>query len=285
MTTPSLFVTAEWLAEHLDDENVQILDARMLPAGQESTRDIDAEYLAEHIPSAVFFNIEALSDHTTPLPHMLPRAETFAVAMRELGVYADKHLVVYDTGNLFSAPRAWWMLNYFGAGKVSILAGGLAGWKQAQLPLGHEPVVLPESDFTANINPDWVVKRLTDVLLISHEGGAQIVDARAANRFHGEVDEPRPGLRRGRIPGSLNVPWDHLVRDGQLKPAAELRDVFAQQGVDLEQPIIGSCGSGVTAVVVLLALTSLGVKDLALYDGSWGEWGSRNDLPVVNDSL
>ena len=285
MTTPSLFVTAEWLAEHLDDENVQILDTRMLPAGQESTRDIDAEYLAEHIPSAVFFNIEALSDHTTPLPHMLPRAETFAVAMRELGVCADKHLVVYDTGNLFSAPRAWWMLNYFGAEKVSILAGGLAGWKQAQLPLSHEPVVLPESDFAANINPDWVVKRLTDVLLISHEGGAQIVDARAANRFHGEVDEPRPGLRRGRIPGSLNVPWDHLVRDGQLKPAAELRDVFAQQGVDLEQPIIGSCGSGVTAVVVLLALTSLGVKDLALYDGSWGEWGSRNDLPVVNDSL
>jgi len=285
MTTPSLFVTAEWLAEHLDDENIQILDARMLPAGQESTRDIDAEYLAEHIPSAVFFNIEALSDHTTSLPHMLPRAETFAVAMRELGVCADKHLVVYDTGNLFSAPRAWWMLNYFGAEKVSILAGGLAGWKQAQLPLSHEPVALPESDFAATINQEWVVKRVTDVLLVSHEGGAQIVDARAANRFHGEVDEPRPGLRRGRIPGSLNVPWDHLVRDGQLKPAAELRDVFAQQGVDLEQPIIGSCGSGVTAVVVLLALTSLGVKDLALYDGSWGEWGSRNDLPVVNDSL
>lgn len=285
MTTPSLFVTAEWLAEHITDENVQVLDARMMPPGQELTRDVTAEYLAAHLPGAPFFNIEALSDHSTSLPHMLPRAEAFAVAMRELGVNADKHLVVYDEGNLFSAPRAWWMLNYFGAEQVSILAGGLTGWQKADLPLESGAVNLPEGDFDAKVTDSDRVKRVTDVLLVSHEGGAQIIDARAANRFHGEVDEPRPGLHRGRIPGSLNVPWNSLVSEGQLKPASELRAIFSQQGVDLAQPVIASCGSGVTAVVVILALTSLGVKEVTLYDGSWGEWGSRNDLPIVNDSL
>lgn len=285
MTTSSPFVTADWLMEHIADENVQILDARMLPPGQELTRDITAEYLAAHLPNAPFFNIEALSDHTSPLPHMMPRAETFAVAMRELGISADKHLVVYDEGNLFSAPRAWWMLKHFGAQQVSILAGGLAGWQQAELPVVSGRVNLPEGEFDAPAAKEGTIKRLTDVLLVSHEGGTQIVDARAANRFHGEVDEPRPGLRRGRIPGSLNVPWNSLVVDGQLKPAADLQAVFSQQGVDITRPVIASCGSGVTAVVVILALSTLGAKDIALYDGAWGEWGSRNDLPVVNDSL
>lgn len=283
MTLPSLFVTADWLAEHLTDENVQVLDARMLPPGQEKTRDVQAEYLAAHLPNAPFFDIEALSDHTSAYPHMLPRAEAFAVAMRELGVNGGRHLIVYDEGNLFSAPRAWWMLKHFGAERVSILAGGLAGWQQAGLPLSADPVALPDGEFEVR-QPDSVVKRVTDVLLVSHEGGAQIVDARAANRFHGEVDEPRPGLRRGRIPGSLNLPWNSLVIDGRLKPADQLQEIFRQQGVDLTQPIIASCGSGVTAVVVILALTSLGVKEVALYDGSWGEWGSRDDLPVVNDA-
>lgn len=283
MTTPSLFVSADWLAEHLTDDTIQVLDARMLPPGQEKTRNIQEEYLAEHLPNAPFFDIEALSDHTSAYPHMLPRAETFAVAMRELGISDDKHLVIYDEGNLFSAPRAWWMLRHFGVKQISILAGGLAGWKQAQLPLARGALNIAEGEFEA-CQGEGEVKRVTDVLLVSHEGGAQIIDARAANRFHGEVDEPRPGLRRGRIPGSLNVPWNTLVTEGRLKPAAELQAIFSQQGVDLSQPIVASCGSGVTAVVVILALTSLGVKDVALYDGSWGEWGARNDLPVVNDA-
>lgn len=276
----SFFVTAGWLAEHLSDPDLQVLDARMLPPGQESVRNIQSEYLAKHLPGAPFFDIEALSDHTSPYPHMLPRAETFAVAMRELGVSSDKHLVVYDEGNLFSAPRAWWMLREYGVAKVSILAGGLKGWEEAGLLLENGPVELPEGEFEARFDHS-VVKRLTDVLLISHEGGAQIVDARAANRFRGEVDEPRPGLHRGRIPGSHNVPWTSLVENGQLKPASALREIFSQQGIDLTQPIVTSCGSGVTAVVVILALTSLGVENVTLYDGSWGEWGSRDDLPIA----
>ena len=275
----AMFVSADWLNEHYTEENLQVIDARMLPPGQEAVRDLQAEYLAGHLPGAPLFNIEALSDHTSTYPHMMPRAESFAVAMRELGISQDKHLVVYDEGNLFSAPRAWWMLRAFGCENVSILAGGLQGWKAAGLAVDSGPVTLPEAEFEAHYD-STLVKRLTDVLLISHEGGAQIVDARAANRFKGEVDEPRPGLLRGHIPNSLNVPWNSLVVNGELKPAAELRDLFAQAGVKLDQPVIASCGSGVTAVVVILALTALGVRDVTLYDGSWGEWGSRDDLPI-----
>lgn len=279
MTTP-LFVSADWLQEHYNDERLQVLDARLLPPGMEAVRDVQAEYLAGHLPDAPYFDIEALSDHTSPYPHMLPRAESFAVAMRELGVSSDKHLVVYDEGNLFSAPRAWWMLKTFGVAQVSILAGGLQGWKEAGFALATGAVTLPEGEFEAHADESQV-KRLTDVLLMSHEGGAQIVDARAANRFNAEVDEPRPGLHRGHIPNSLNVPWNSLVEQGKLKPEAELQTLFADAGVDITQPVVASCGSGVTAVVVILALTALGARDITLYDGSWGEWGSRDDLPIA----
>ena len=274
----SFFVAADWLAEHIDDPEIQIIDARMAPPGQEQ-RDLNAEYQAGHIPGAVFFDIEALSDHTSPLPHMMPRAEAFAVAMRELGVSSDKHLVVYDEGNLFSAPRAWWMLRTFGVEKVSIVAGGLEGWRRDELPLEQGLPELPEGDFDARLDP-LAIKRLTDVLLVSHEGSAQIVDARPAGRFNGQVAEPRPGLRSGHIPGALNVPWSELVINGELKTTDELNEIFARQGLDFEQPIIASCGSGVTAAVVVLALTTLGVNGVSLYDGSWSEWGARTDLPI-----
>lgn len=274
----SFFVAADWLAEHIDDPEIQIIDARMAPPGQEE-RDLNAEYQAGHIPGAVFFDIEALSDHTSPLPHMMPRAEAFAVAMRELGVSSDKHLVVYDEGNLFSAPRAWWMLRTFGVEKVSIVAGGLEGWRRDGLPLEQGLPELPEDDFDGRVDP-LAIKRLTDVLLVSHEGSAQIVDARPAGRFNGQVAEPRPGLRSGHIPGALNVPWTELVINGELKTTDELNEIFARQGVDFERPIIASCGSGVTAAVVVLALTTLGVNGVSLYDGSWSEWGARTDLPI-----
>ena len=274
----SFFVAADWLAEHIDDPEIQIIDARMAPPGQEE-RDLNAEYQAGHIPGAVFFDIEALSDHTSPLPHMMPRAEAFAVAMRELGVSSDKHLVVYDEGNLFSAPRAWWMLRTFGVEKVSIVAGGLEGWRRDGLPLEQGLPGLPEGDFDGRVDP-LAIKRLTDVLLVSHEGSAQIVDARPAGRFNGQVAEPRPGLRSGHIPGALNVPWTELVINGELKTTDELNEIFARQGVDFERPIIASCGSGVTSAVVVLALTTLGVNGVSLYDGSWSEWGARTDLPI-----
>ncbi|MEL4015220.1 3-mercaptopyruvate sulfurtransferase [Dryocola clanedunensis] len=275
----SYFVAGDWLAEHIFDADIQVLDARMAPAGQEDQRNMNREYQAGHLPGAVFFDIEALSDHTSPLPHMMPRPEAFAVAMRELGVNSDKHLIVYDEGNLFSAPRAWWMLRSFGVENVSILAGGLADWQREEMPLQQGDVELPEGEFEVNFDP-LTIKRLTDVLLVSHEGTAQLVDARPAARFNAQMDEPRPGLKRGHIPGALNVPWGDLVENGQLKTTDELSEIFERQGVSFEKPIIASCGSGVTAAVVVLALTTLGVNGVSLYDGSWSEWGARSDLPV-----
>jgi thiosulfate/3-mercaptopyruvate sulfurtransferase len=276
--TTSYFVAADWLAEHVNDPQIQIIDARMAPPGQEH-RDLSAEYRSGHLPGAVFFDIEALSDHTSPLPHMMPRPESFAVAMRELGIDSDKHLVVYDEGNLFSAPRAWWMLRTFGVENVSILAGGLAGWQRDELRLETGGVKLPEGDFDVSFAAQNV-KRLTDVLVASHEGNIQIVDARPAPRFRAEADEPRPGLKRGHIPGARNVPWGDVVIDGELKTTDELEAIFKRQGVDITAPIIASCGSGVTAAVVVLALATLNAPDVTLYDGSWSEWGARDDLPV-----
>lgn len=274
----TFFVAGDWLAEHINDPQIQILDARMAQPTQHD-RDINAEYLAGHIPGARLFDIEALSDTTTALPHMMPRPEAFAVAMRELGISGNKHLVIYDDGNLFSAPRAWWMLKCFGVEEVSILAGGIADWQREDFELESGAPAPAEGEFEVKFTPD-AIRRMTDVLVASHEGTAQLVDARPATRFNAEADEPRPGLRRGHIPGACNVPWNELVENGQLKTTDDLTFIFSSHGVRFNKPIIVSCGSGVTAAVLALALATIGVDDVALYDGSWSEWGARADLPV-----
>ncbi|MFB1116599.1 3-mercaptopyruvate sulfurtransferase [Dickeya dadantii] len=275
-----LFVSASWLNAHRHDADIALIDARMLPPGND-TRDIAAEYQVAHLPGAVFFDIESLSDHQTPLPHMMPDIDAFADALGKLGLNEQQHLVIYDEGNLFSAPRAWWMLRLTGASRISILSGGLAGWKQQGLPLEQGDVSPTAQVFHARTPAAGAIRSLDDVLALCRTGDEQIVDARPAPRFLGEVDEPRPGLRRGHIPGSFNVPWSVLVEGGALKPADELAAIFHQAGVDIQRPIVASCGSGVTASVVMLALFVLNAPQVSLYDGSWSEWGARDDVPVV----
>ncbi|WP_042860690.1 3-mercaptopyruvate sulfurtransferase [Dickeya sp. NCPPB 3274] len=275
-----LFVSASWLNDHRHDADIALIDARMLPPGND-TRDITAEYRAEHLPGAVFFDIESLSDHQTPLPHMMPDIAAFADTLGKLGLNEQQHLVIYDEGNLFSAPRAWWMLRLAGAPRISILSGGLAGWKQQGLPLEQGDISPTAQVFHARTPAAGAIRALDDVLTLCQTGDEQIVDARPAPRFLGEVDEPRPGLRRGHIPGSFNVPWNLLVESGALKPADELAAIFHQAGVDIRRPIVASCGSGVTASVVMLALFVLNAPQVSLYDGSWSEWGARDDVPVV----
>ncbi|MCO7263630.1 3-mercaptopyruvate sulfurtransferase [Dickeya zeae] len=275
-----LFVSASWLNTHRHDADIALIDARMLPPGND-TRDIAAEYRAEHVPGAVFFDIESLSDHQTSLPHMMPDIATFADALGKLGLSEQQHLVIYDEGNLFSAPRAWWMLRLAGAPRISILSGGLAGWKQQGFALEQGNVSPVANVFHAKTPTAGTIRSLDDVLNLCRTGNEQIVDARPAPRFLGEMDEPRPGLRRGHIPGSFNVPWNLLVDHGALKPADELAAIFHQAGVDIQRPIVASCGSGVTASVVLLALFVLNAPHISLYDGSWSEWGARDDVPVV----
>lgn len=211
---------------------------------------------------------------------MMPSADAFAKAMEELGISDQQPLVIYDEGNLFSAPRAWWMLTHFGARQVAILSGGLAEWKAQGYPIEQGDVHPAPAHFNAVLT-EGAIRSREQVLAISRDGSAQIVDARPAPRFRGEVDEPRPGLHRGHIPGSLNVPWGDLVTQGTLKPSPELATILHKAGLDFSRPIVASCGSGVTAVVVILALTQLGVSDVTLYDGAWSEWGGRDDTPIA----
>lgn len=270
-------VTTEWLSERLGKPGIAVVDASYFLATMK--RDAKAEFAAGHIPGAVFFDIEAVADHSSDLPHMLPGPTHFSEAVGKLGIGDGDTIVVYDGLGLFSAPRAWWTFRIFGAEKVFILDGGLPKWKAEKRPLESGDAKPEPRTFTAEMKTDLVA--MTDEVQMALSGSdIQVVDARPADRFAGTAPEPRPNLPSGHMPAALNVPSSELVKDGRLVSPDAIAAAFKKSGVDTTKPVITTCGSGVTAAILWFALDALGKPPQSLYDGSWSEWASRPDLPI-----
>jgi thiosulfate/3-mercaptopyruvate sulfurtransferase len=278
-TAKKWIVETDWLAEHLNAPDLLVFDGSWhLPT---TGRNAKSEYIAAHIPNALFFDIDDLSDEKSSLPHMLPSTVKFASRMKKMGVGDGVRVVVYDSEGLFSAARVWWTFRAMGHEDVAVLNGGLKKWKaEGRAIEDGMPRKRPECHFTPLMNAS-LVRDIDDIKQVLAKKSAQIVDARPAPRFAGSEPEPRPGLRCGHLPGSRNVPSQGLLNaDGTLKPVAELQKIFADAGIDPALPVITTCGSGVTASILSLALAVLGQTNAAVYDGSWAEWGADNGLPI-----
>ena len=276
---PKTLVSTEWLAAHLDDPDLRIIDASWhMPA---AGRDARAEYEAAHIPGARFFDIDAIADSRSPLPHMAPQPELFISRLRAMGIGDGHQVVVYDNSGVHSAARVWWLFRLMGKTDVAMLDGGFAKWQAEGRPVEDMPPITRDRHMTVQ-RQAALVRDVTQVAAAAKLGDHQIVDARSAARFRGDEPEPRPGLRAGHIPGARNVPSGQLYNpDGTMKSPEELRAVFESAGVDLARPVITTCGSGITAASLALALERLGKRDWSLYDGSWTEWGSYPDLKIA----
>lgn len=272
-------VSTAWLAEHLDAPDIRILDASWYLPGAD--RDPLADYQAAHIPGGVFFDIDDISDETSALPHMLPNPVKFSSRLRKLGLGDGSRMVVYDSTGLTSAARAWWMLRAMGHEDIVVLDGGLPKWISEGRSISDRRPLPRDRHFSARLNSD-LVREFGQVRRVLESGREQVVDARPAARFRGEAPEPRAGLRGGHMPGALSLPAAELFApDGTMWPREKLEEVVSRAGLDLDRPVVASCGSGITACVVALALARLGRWRTAVYDGSWAEWGARDDAPIA----
>jgi thiosulfate/3-mercaptopyruvate sulfurtransferase len=276
--TSRFVVSSEWLANELGASDLKVIDASFyLPA---QGRNADAEYLAGHIPGAIRFDHDKVADHSTGLPHMVPAPDLFAEAVGKMGIRETDRIVVYDGPGIFSAPRGWWLFRIMGAENVFVLDGGLDGWKAEGRPLETETPAPSTTTFKTDLRLDKVIN-FREMLSIVVDGKRQIADARSAGRFAATELETRPGLRSGHMPGARSLPSGTFSVNGKLRSLPELRQAIEDAGIDFGQPVVTTCGSGITAAIITLALESLGHEDNALYDGSWTEWGGRDDAPVV----
>lgn len=276
---PKTLVSAEWLAAHLNDPDLRVLDASWYMP--DSGRDARGEYAAGHIPGARFFDIDEISDHRSELPHTAPPVEKFISRMRAMGVGDGHQVVVYDGAGLFSAARVWWLFRLMGKTDIAVLDGGFPAWRAGGHPVEDMPPTMRDRHITVT-RQAHLIRDVSQVAAASKLGDWQIVDARSPSRFRGEEPEPRPGLRAGHIPNSTNVHYATLLNaDGTMKDLGGLKSAFDAAGVALDRPVITTCGSGVTAAILSLALERLGHRKHALYDGSWSEWGMYPDLKVA----